>query len=101
MYELAFKILNNIEPHYKKDRLLNLPEIIGTDAMGNINDNNTKEKIHFPLAEARQASNHWAQFENSILDCLPLGWINRTSPFNYLIINDPASDKSRSLIFVN
>lgn len=66
MYELAFKILNNIEPHYKKDRLLNLPEIIGTDAMGNINDNNTKEKIHFPLDEARQASNHWAQFENSI-----------------------------------
>jgi hypothetical protein len=27
--------------------------------MGNINDNNTKEKIHFPLEGARQASNHW------------------------------------------
>lgn len=37
MYELAFKILDNIDAHYKKDRLLHLPERDLT-AMGNIND---------------------------------------------------------------
>ena len=36
MYELAFKILDNIDPHYKKDLIIHEKDLT---AMGNINNN--------------------------------------------------------------